>query len=134
MTMQRSDLSRREREILDIIFQLQRATSSQIRERMSSAPTGNAVRSSLQILENKGEIHRAGKDGREFVYEPTSDRESQGTNALEHVVETFFDGSMVSALTAHFSKPSNLPEEDVQRLRELIDQTTNANSTKEEGS
>lgn len=91
------------------------------------------MRSSLQILENKGEIHRTGKEGREFIYEATSDREAQGTNALEHVVETFFDGSMVSALAAHFSKPSNLPEEDVQRLRDLIDQTANANSTKEEG-
>ncbi|MFT5467996.1 MAG: BlaI family penicillinase repressor [Verrucomicrobiales bacterium] len=135
MTQRRNDLSRREREILDIIFTLKRATCSQIREHMSSAPTGNAVRSSLQILENKGEIVRNGKEGREFIYEATSDRETEGTDALEHVVETFFDGSMVSALAAHFSRPTNLPESDVQRLRDLIDRnakTNESNQNKEE--
>ncbi len=133
MTMRRNDLSRREREILDIIFHLKGATCSAIREQMSSAPTGNAVRSSLQILENKGEIVRKGKEGREFIYEATSDREVEGTDALQHVVETFFDGSMVSALAAHFSQPENLPESEVERLRSLIASTTETSGTKEEG-
>ncbi|MEM7013443.1 MAG: crosslink repair DNA glycosylase YcaQ family protein, partial [Verrucomicrobiota bacterium] len=104
MSSDRTDLSRREREILDIVFALGEATSAQIRERLNNAPTGNAVRALIQILEDKGELVRLRKEGREFVFGPRENRGRAGLRAMKHVVETFYEGSVATALAAHLTK------------------------------
>ena len=117
----RQGLSRREREILHIVFSLGEATSAQIREQMESAPTGNAVRALIQNLETKGELVRIRKDGREYIYGPRENREKAGARALRQVIETFYQGSVATALASHFagSKDSISPAE-YSRLRQLI--------------
>jgi len=123
MTNQRTDLSRREREILDIVFALGEATSAQIRERLSNAPTANAVRALIQILENKGELVRLRKEGREFVFGPRESPKRAGVQALKHVIQTFYQGSIATALAAHLSKNAGeLSEEDYEQLQQLIDE------------
>ncbi|MCI0533934.1 MAG: BlaI/MecI/CopY family transcriptional regulator, partial [Verrucomicrobiales bacterium] len=68
-----TQLSRRERQLMDILYSLGKATTEEIRERMEDAPTSNAVRTLLQILEEKGHLRRI-KDGKEYTYEPTQSR------------------------------------------------------------
>ena len=123
MSGERTDLSRREREILDIVFALGEATSAQIRERLTNPPTGNAVRALIQILQDKGELVRLRKDGREFVFGPRESRSRAGVRAMKHVLETFYEGSVATALAAHLSKAdSGITEDEHARLKQLIDE------------
>ena len=116
-----TQLSRRERQLMDILYTLGTATTEEIRERMDDAPTSNAVRTLLQILEEKGHLRRI-KDGREYTYEPTQSRARAGLKAFQHVLETFYEGSIEKALTAHLArKQEELTPEDVERLKELIE-------------
>lgn len=124
MTQERTDLPRREREILNILFALGEATSAQIRERMENPPTGNSVRAHLQILENRGEIVRDHKVGREFVYKPAESVGRAGLRALGHVIETFFEGSISTALAAHLAKGEDVDEKEYERLKKLIEEKT----------
>lgn len=113
-------LSRRERQIMDVVFALGSATVTQVWRQMADAPSRTSVRTLLRILEEKGHLrHRT--QGREFVYRPVRARARVGRSALQSVLETFFDGSLEKALAAHLSDPSTqLSDEEAERLGDLI--------------
>jgi len=114
-------LSRREREVMDIIYGLGSATSNEVQERLSERITNPAVRSVLRILEEKGHLkHR--QDGPRYVYYPTVPRKTASKKALSHLLETFFDDSPAGVLAALIElKGSELSREDVRRMEEIIE-------------
>ena len=94
-----AELSRRERQIMDVIHRLGRASAAEVHERLPDAPTPTAVRTMLRILEDKGHL-RHEKDGARHIYLPTVARESAQQSALSHLVRTFFGGSSKAAVAA----------------------------------
>jgi BlaI family transcriptional regulator, penicillinase repressor len=119
-----AQLSKRERQIMDVIYAHGEATVTQVLARMPDPPMRGALRTMLRILERKGHIaHR--EQGREFVYRPTQERGKAGRSALGRVLDVFFGGSLEHAVAAHLSDPrraAKLSKEDLQRLSELIEQ------------
>lgn len=116
-----SGLSRREREAMEIIHRLGRATAAQVREAMADPPTDPAVRSTLRILVNKGHLEFE-HDGPRYVYSPTVSARAARRSALEKVVRTFFDGSTEGVMAALLETRGPLSPEEKERLKELIDQ------------
>ena len=115
-----SQLSRRERQIMDVIYLRKEASVLQIREGLPDAPSATAIRTLLRILEEKGHVRRR-KQGREFFYQPTQPKNKAGFKALQHVLETFYEGSIESALAAHLTGSKNgLSEDEVHRLMRMI--------------
>jgi len=107
---------------MDILFALGNATTAQIREAMGDPPTGNAVRTLLQILEDKGHVRRR-RQGREYLFSPVLSRARAGFGALQHVLETFFEGSIEKALTSHLTrKYSDLSDDEYKALMLLIEE------------
>ena len=92
-------LSRRERQIMDVLHRIPRATAQVVREEMPSPPSYSAVRALLRILEEKGHV-RHHVDGPRYVYEPVVPRNAQRQSALRHLVRTFFNGSTEDAVAA----------------------------------
>jgi predicted transcriptional regulator len=118
---QQQHLSRRERQIMDALYQAGRATAAEIRAAMPDPPSYSAVRTMLRILEEKGHV-RHNLEGPRFVYIPTIARDKAKRSALKHVINTFFDGSASQVMAALFElSPRDLDDEDVARLRKLID-------------
>ena len=122
-------LSRREREIMDIVFTKAEATLSQIPNDMHEPPTRPALRSILTILETKGHLkHR--QEGREFIYQPIHSREKVGQSTLSRVIGTFFGGSLKQAVAAYLSDPkTSLKEEEIVELQAFIDQARSKSKT-----
>lgn len=115
-------LTRREREIMDVVFARQRATVQEICADLSDPPTPMAVRRMLAILLEKGFLKRH-KQGREYVYVPRQSKQRAGLAALRRVLTTFFDGSVEAALATYFEKPgAELSDEELDRLSQLIDE------------
>jgi predicted transcriptional regulator len=114
-----STLSRRERQIMDILFARGEATVRLIQESLVDPPTVMAIRRMLQILEEKGHLNRR-QEGREVVYGPRESRKTAGSNALKHVLDTFFSGAIDEALAAHFSRKEEVSPEQLARLQEMI--------------
>jgi BlaI family transcriptional regulator, penicillinase repressor len=115
-------LTRREREIMDVVFARQRATVQEICGDLSDPPTPMAVRRMLAILLEKGMLKRH-KQGREYVYLPRQSKQRAGLAALRQVLKTFFDGSVEAALATYFEKPgAELSDEELERLSQLIDE------------
>lgn len=114
-----ADLSRRERQILDVIYELGRATAAEVQERMPDAPTYTTVRGLLRVLETKGHVRHEDEGGR-YVYIPTLTKQRAAKSALRHVVQTFFDGSPSRAMAALLGGQRNVDEEEIARLEELI--------------
>jgi len=113
-------LSRRERQIMDVVFKRGEATATQVVQEMPDAPSRTAVRTMLTILENKGHLKHT-KSGREYVYQATKPRARAGRSALRRVVETFFGGSLGSAVAAHLSDPdSTLTPDELDKLAQLV--------------
>ena len=94
-----SSLSRRERQIMDVVYRLGRATVAQIHERLPDPPHSAAVRTMLRILESKGQLRHV-SDGPRFVYLPTTPRSVAQRSALKHLLGTFFNGSRSAAVAA----------------------------------
>lgn len=113
-------LSRREREAMEIIHRLGRATAAQVREAMTDPPTDAAVRSVLRILVNKGHLEFE-HDGPRYVYAPTVPVRAARRSALEKVVQTFFDGSTEGVMATLLESRGPLTPEEKQRLKEMID-------------
>lgn len=115
-------LSRREREIMDIVYREGRATAAEVRDAMAEAPTDAAVRATLRILVAKGHL-RIEQDGPRYVYHPTVPREKARRAALRHLVQTFFGGSAPGAMAAllDIDEAAELRDEDRERLRMLIE-------------
>ena len=112
-------LSRRERQILDILYAKGSATAAEVREAMPDAPSYSSVRALLRILEEKGHaLHQT--QGTRYVYVPSVPRESARHSALSRIVTTFFDGSAAQAAAALVDSGS-LSDEELTRLSALID-------------
>ncbi len=115
-------LSRRERQIMDVLFRLGRAPASAILAELPDPPSYSAVRTHLRTLEEKGHIRHEAEDLR-YVYIPIVRADQARRSAMRHVVETFFGGSPVEAAAALLDKRSTkLSEEDLDRLAALIDE------------
>ncbi len=117
-----SELSRRERQIMDAVFALGEATVNQVVETIPSPPTAMAVRRMMHILEEKGHLRRR-ESGREVIYSPRQTKGKAGRLAFEQVLETFFGGSLEEALAAHLhSRKDQVSAEERERLIALIEQ------------
>lgn len=117
-----SQLSRRERQIMDAVFALGEATVNQVVDSIPSPPTAMAVRRMMHILEEKGHLRRR-ENGREVIYAPRQPREKAGRRAFEQVLETFFGGSLEEALAAHLhSRKDQVTPDERARLIALIEQ------------
>ncbi|MFO0818273.1 MAG: BlaI/MecI/CopY family transcriptional regulator [Pirellulales bacterium] len=117
-----SELSRRERQIMDAVFALGEATVNQVVEFIPSPPTPMAVRRMMHILEEKGHLRRK-ESGREVIYVPRQTKGKAGRLAFDQVLETFFGGSLEEALAAHLhSRKDQVSDEERQRLIALIEQ------------
>ena len=112
-------LSRRERQIMDIVYRLGRATASDVAARLPDPPSYSAVRAMLRILEEKGHLTH-GHDGPRYVYAPTVAPEQARRSALRHLLGTFFEGSATSAVAALIHE-ADLSEEELDRLAGLIE-------------
>lgn len=113
-------LSRRERQIMDILYARGKASAAEVHEAMSDAPSYSAVRALLRILEDKGHVSHAA-DGARYIFQPTQARKTAAKSALRQVLNTFFDGSVENVVAALISsEESNLSEEDLSRLARLI--------------
>jgi BlaI family penicillinase repressor len=115
-------LSRRERQIMDILFAMGRASGPEIQERLPDQPSYSGVRTILRVLERKGHIRHI-EEGMRYVYLPVVTREKATKSAIERLVTTFFDGS-VKAAAAAFLDPSTakLSKDDLKELERLIRQ------------
>src|SRR5437870_1044287 len=94
-----NQLSRRERQIMDIIYQRGRATAAEVKEGLADPPSYSAVRALLAILVNKG-LLKIEEDGPRYLYHPIKPRQQAGRSAIKQVMETFFEGSVESAVAA----------------------------------
>jgi predicted transcriptional regulator len=114
-------LSRRERQIIDILYRRGQATAQEVMEDLPDAPGYSAVRSHLATLEEKGHV-RHEKDGTKYVFTPTVNPKTAKRSALLHLIRTFFRGSREHAVAALLDvSPSELSEEELDRLAALIE-------------
>ena len=113
-------LTRRERQVMDILFRAGEATVAEVMDGLPDPPTYSAVRSVLRILAEKGLVtHR--EDGPRYVYLPAANPERAREDALKHVIHTFFDGSTEQAVTALLRiSDAELDDDEVARLRDRI--------------
>jgi predicted transcriptional regulator len=117
-----TDLSRRERQIVDILYANGRATAAEVQAALPEPPSYSAVRAMLRILEEKGHV-RHEQDGPRYVYVPTVARDNAKRSALRHVLQTFFDGSAEQAISALLDDgAAKLSETELDRLEKLITQ------------
>ncbi|WP_395752374.1 BlaI/MecI/CopY family transcriptional regulator [Prosthecobacter sp.] len=124
MSDQARQLSRREREIMDIIYAKGEATASEVAEAMAEPPSYSAVRALLRILEEKGVLkHR--EDGRRYVFLPTEPAQKASRSALKNIVNTFFEGSLVNAVAALVDGREKISPEEIKRLESIIKQAKN---------
>lgn len=114
-------LSRRERQIMDIIYRLGQASAEEIRAHLTDAPHNASVRTILGILVKKGQLRRQ-REKRRYLYTPVVRKDQAGTSALKNVVQTFFQGSPQKTLTALLSMSRDeLSAEELDELRALIE-------------
>src|SRR5436190_554208 len=115
------DLSRRERQILDILYQRGQATAAEVQTGLPDPPSYSAVRALLRILEDKGHI-RHEQDGPRYVYLPTIARDNAQRSALRHILQTFFDGSAEQAISALLDdRSTRISPAELDRLALMID-------------
>ena len=116
-----SRLSRRERQIMEVLFARDEATVNEIQVELPNPPAHTAVRTMLKILEGKKLVKRR-KVGRGFVYRAIQAKTKAGSKALGNVLDVFFGGSVESALAAHFAGEGPAIDADTaRRLKKLID-------------
>jgi BlaI family transcriptional regulator, penicillinase repressor len=119
--------SRRERQIMDVLYEAQSATVAEVREAIPEPPSYSAVRALLRVLEEKGHV-RHEQDGARYVYVPVKPRTQVANGVLQQVMQTFFGGSVEAVLTTLLnSSETKLTAEECERLTALIEQA------KEEG-
>jgi BlaI family transcriptional regulator, penicillinase repressor len=122
MAIGRGDgLSRRERQIMDILYRRGRATANEVLEDLSGTPSYSTVRTQLRVLEEKGHV-RHEEEGLRYVYTPAVPRHAARKSALKHLVNTFFDGSaekVVSALLG--GESARISDEELERIATLIE-------------
>ena len=117
-----TNLSRREREIMEIVFSLGETTLTEILERVDTPPTRPALRSIIGILESKGKLIQGKKRVREFTFRPVESRKRVGKAALTRVLDTFFSGSLGDAVATHLNDPrAKYSDEELAELAALIE-------------
>lgn len=115
-------LSRRERQIMDIVFELGQVTAAEVLDKLPDPPSYSAVRAMLRILEEKGHL-RHHQVGPRYVFQPTLSRQDARDSAIQRVVRTFFAGSTEQAMAALLDLSSaDMNEKDLDRLQEMIEQ------------
>jgi predicted transcriptional regulator len=113
-------LSRRERQIMDVVYRLGRVTATEVADLMADPPSNSAVRATMRILETKGHL-RHEQDGPRYVYTPTLTREHARRGAMRDLLSTFFDGSPGKAVLALLDETKDrLTTEDLTRIAGLI--------------
>jgi predicted transcriptional regulator len=117
-----ADLSRRERQIMSIVYRLGLATAAEVLALVDDPPSYSAVRSHLRILEEKGHL-RHEQDGPRYVYFPTLPRDRARLGALRQVLHTFFDGSASQAVAALLdSSDRSLGRDELEQLAKVVEQ------------
>ena len=117
-----STLSRRERQMMDIIYSRGQASASEVMESLPDPPSYSAVRALLRVLEEKGHL-RHKQDGQRYVYSPTVERERAKRSALRRVLQTFFDDSAEDAVAALLDiSQEHLSDDELKRMGTLIKQ------------
>lgn len=115
-------LSRRERQIMDIIYSRGQATATEVMENLPDPPSYSAVRALLRVLEEKGHLGHE-QDGQRYIYRPTVEREQVQNSALRRVLQTFFHNSTEDAVAALLDiSQERLSDEQLNRMEELIKQ------------
>ena len=113
-------LTRRERQIMDILFRRGRATAAEVMEELSGQPSYSTVRTQLRVLEDKGHV-RHEEEGLRYVYMPAVARTAARKSALRHLVDTFFDGSAENVVAALLGgEGARLSEAELQRIADLV--------------
>ena len=124
-----SGLSRRERQIMDILFRRGRAAASIVRAELPGDPSSSTVRTQLRILEKKGHV-RHEEEGLRYVYRPVTPRRAARRSALRHLVETFFDGSAEQAVAALLGgEARRLTEPELERIARIVANAKTARRT-----
>jgi predicted transcriptional regulator len=120
MAKKGAELSRRERQIMDVIYTRGEATAAEVTEGLADAPSYSAVRALLRILEQKGFLtHR--EEGPRYVYSPTVPRDKASRSALTRVLNTFFQGSLANAVASLVeAREANLSPSELRRLETII--------------
>lgn len=118
---QHHHLSRRERQIMDVIYQRGQATAQEVQDNMPDPPSYSAVRAMLRLLEEKGYLKHQ-QDGPRYVFLPTLAREKARKSALKQMLETFFDGSTEQAVAALLNlSRTKLKQDELERLSQMIE-------------
>ena len=116
-----TQLSRRERQIMDVIYRHGKVTAAEVLAELPEPPSYSAVRAMLRLLEDKGHV-RHEQDGPRYVYLPIVNREKARKSAMRHLVRTFFDGSTEDAVAALLQNDNGgMSEDELERLSKLID-------------
>ena len=121
-TKPETQLSRRERQIMDIVYAKGEASISQVHQAMEDRPSYSAVRALMRILEDKGHLKHTAV-GNRYFYQPTRSRKEAGHSAVRRLLRTFFDGSAEQALAALLeSSASTQMQDELDRMAKLIDE------------
>jgi BlaI family penicillinase repressor len=119
--MEHTALSRRERQIMDILYALGSATIAQVHEKMPGELSYSTVRAQLRVLEEKGHVTHV-EDGPRYTYRPTVARDKARRSALRHLTDTFFEGSTWNVVNALLGgKQTGLTQEQLDKLAEMIE-------------
>ncbi len=115
-----ASLTRRERQIMDVLYRRGRATAAEVMAELPGDPNYSTVRTQLRVLEEKGHV-RHDEEGVRYVYAPAVPRHAARKSALKHLVETFFDGSAEQVVAAVLGgEASHLTDEDLKRIADLV--------------
>jgi predicted transcriptional regulator len=113
-------LTKRERQIMDVLYRLGRATAGEIRDALPGTPSDSTVRTQLRVLEGKGHV-RHDEQGLRFVYMPTVPRHTARRSALKHLVDTFFDGSNAKVVAALLGgEAARVSDDELDRIADLV--------------
>lgn len=120
MTDRHHELSRRERQIMDILYRRGKATAGEVMGELHGNPSYSTVRTQLRVLEEKGHV-RHDEEGLRYVYAPATARRAARKSALRHLVDTFFDGSAEQTVAALLGgEGARLSEEELERIAKLV--------------
>ena len=120
-TSTHTTLTRRERQIMDVLYRRGRATAAEVMAELTGEPNYSTVRTQLRVLEDKGHV-RHDEEGGRYVYAPAVPRHAARKSALKHLVETFFDGSAEQVVAAVLGgEASRLTDEELDRVSALIE-------------
>ena len=118
--MSHTALTKRERQIMDVLYRMGRATAADVLAALPGAPHYSTVRTQLRVLEEKGHV-RHESDGLRYVYVPTLARHTARKAALRHLVDTFFEGSAAGAVSALLGRDAGrLSEDELDRIEALL--------------